>query len=411
MKGENLVPTNTYTSGEFSKRSNVSIRTIRYYDKIGLLKPAFINDAGYRLYTDADFIKLQKIIVLKNLGFSLEDIAAMTRTDTSSRTLKESFDLQLTLVRNKIEELKRIEQSLSASSELFQNSEEPDWNKLIPFIHLMNMQESISEQYKNSKNIDVRIRLHQNYSHNTQGWYPWIFTQVAPENGEHILELGCGNGQFWLENASSIPTACNILLSDYSEGMLRQAKSNLEQYFSQGSEDDKLQYLQQNFTYSCFDCSQIPYPDHSFDMILANHLLFYVKDLDQALQEIKRVLKPGGRFCCTTYGQSHMKEIDQLVKEFDSRIALSEIKLYDIFGLEHGENQLNPHFGEIRRIDYPDYLTVTDANDLLEYIYSCHGNQMTYLKGQIEQFEAFIQKKIGKRGLKITKNAGMFLCR
>lgn len=405
-----MMSSNTYTSGEFSKRSNVSIRTIRYYDKIGLLKPTFINEAGYRLYTDADFIKLQKIIVLKNLGFSLEDISAMTRTDTSSRSLKESFDLQLTLVRNKIDELKRIEQSLSASSELFEETKEPDWNKLIPFIHLMNMQESISEQYKNSKNIDVRIRLHQNYSHNMQGWYPWIFAQVTPQAGDSILELGCGNGKFWLENAASIPNDCNILLSDVSEGMLRQAKSNLLQYYNQGSKSDALQHTMPNFTYNCFDCSQIPYPDQSFDLIYANHLLFYVKDFDQALSEIKRVLKPGGRFCCTTYGQSHMKEIDQLVKEFDTRIALSEIKLYDIFGLEHGKTQLNSHFTEIKRVDYEDYLTVTNANDLLEYIYSCHGNQMTYLKGQIEQFEAFIQKKIGKHGLKITKAAGMFLC-
>ena len=43
-----------YTSGEFAKKANVSIRTIRYYDKQGLLKPAGMSEAGYRLYTDSD---------------------------------------------------------------------------------------------------------------------------------------------------------------------------------------------------------------------------------------------------------------------------------------------------------------------------------------------------------------------
>ena len=60
-----------YTSGEFARRANVTIRTIRYYDKQGILKPSLVNEAGYRLYTDEDFGRLQKILSLKYLGFSL----------------------------------------------------------------------------------------------------------------------------------------------------------------------------------------------------------------------------------------------------------------------------------------------------------------------------------------------------
>ena len=365
-----------------------------------------MSESGYRLYTDADFIKLQKIIVLKNLGFSLEDISAMTREDASSQSLKESFDLQLTLVHDKIEELKRIEQALKESSNILNGAQEPDWKKLIPFIHLINMQENLSEQYKNSKNIDVRIQLHQKYAMNKQGWYPWIYEHLNLKQGETILEVGCGNGQLWLDNTKAIPDGCKILLSDLSQGMLRQAELQLSKHCN----DTNINSQQINFQFERFDCSKIPYPDESFDVIIANHLLFYLKDLDAGLREIKRVLKSGGRFYCTTYGRSHMKEIDQLVKDFDSRIALSEIKLFDLFGLDHGEQQLSSHFKEIKCYDYPDYLIVTDANDLLEYIYSCHGNQMSFLKGQMEEFEDYIRKKVGKRGIKITKNAGLFLC-
>ena len=63
-----------YKTGEFAKMANLSIRTIRYYDNIGLLKPSMIADNGYRLYNNQDFLKLQKILSLKYLGFSLEDI-------------------------------------------------------------------------------------------------------------------------------------------------------------------------------------------------------------------------------------------------------------------------------------------------------------------------------------------------
>ena len=51
-----------YTSGEFAKKANVTLRTIRYYDRQGILKPSKVADNGYRLYTDADFAKLQKIL-------------------------------------------------------------------------------------------------------------------------------------------------------------------------------------------------------------------------------------------------------------------------------------------------------------------------------------------------------------
>ena len=58
-----------YTTGEFAKRAKVTIRTIRYYDKKGILQPSFRNDAGYRMYTDQDFLKLQKVLSLKYLDF------------------------------------------------------------------------------------------------------------------------------------------------------------------------------------------------------------------------------------------------------------------------------------------------------------------------------------------------------
>lgn len=71
-----------YKTGEFAKMANLSIRTIRYYDKIGLLKPSKIADNGYRMYSDKDFMKLQKILSLKYLGFSLDDIFSMTVNDS-----------------------------------------------------------------------------------------------------------------------------------------------------------------------------------------------------------------------------------------------------------------------------------------------------------------------------------------
>ena len=70
--------TKYYTSGEFAEKAHVSIRTIRYYDQKNLLKPAVRTKGGARRYTEQDFAKLQQILLLKYLGFSLNDIREMT---------------------------------------------------------------------------------------------------------------------------------------------------------------------------------------------------------------------------------------------------------------------------------------------------------------------------------------------
>ena len=66
--------TATYSIGVFAKKTGTTIRTLRYYDEIGLLKPSFITEAGRRYYSDDDLIQLQKIVSLKFLGYSLEKI-------------------------------------------------------------------------------------------------------------------------------------------------------------------------------------------------------------------------------------------------------------------------------------------------------------------------------------------------
>lgn len=69
MKDKNLL-----TVGELAKLMGVTVRTLQYYDKEGLLIPSSKSDGGRRLYTKKDMVKLHQILSFKYLGFSLEDI-------------------------------------------------------------------------------------------------------------------------------------------------------------------------------------------------------------------------------------------------------------------------------------------------------------------------------------------------
>lgn len=86
--------TKYYTSGEFAEKAHVSIRTIRYYDQKNLLKPAARTKSGARRYTDQDFAKLQQILLLKYLGFSLNEIREMTIGAGDAQFLLGSLQIQ-----------------------------------------------------------------------------------------------------------------------------------------------------------------------------------------------------------------------------------------------------------------------------------------------------------------------------
>ena len=94
------------TVNEVSKLAGVSIRTLQYYDKIGLLHPAGYTDAGYRLYDDTDLKRLQQILLFRELEFPLKEIQSIIENPgfDQGKALKQQIEL-LTLKRDHLDEL------------------------------------------------------------------------------------------------------------------------------------------------------------------------------------------------------------------------------------------------------------------------------------------------------------------
>ena len=384
-----------YSSGEFARMAQITVRTVRYYDKQNILKPSLVTPTGARFYTEEDFARLQQIMLLKYLGFSLEDIRELTVNDSDYSYLEHSLEQQQNLVRDRIEQLQLVEQAIGETVTEIRQQQNVDWNRMRELIHLTGMENSLKAQYRNSTNISARIRLHRLFSSNKQGWFPWIYEQCQITEGMKILELGCGNGRLWIENKAKLPADCEIILSDISEGMIRDVRRE------QSLQDDR-------FSFAAFDCHAIPYEDASFDLVIANHVLFYCKDVDRVCSEVGRVLKPGGRFVCGTYGVAHMQEVSRLVTQFDDRITLSGENLYEHFGKENGAQALAPYFAEVDWQQYEDALIVTQAEPLIEYVLSCHGNQNQYILDKYNKFRKYVEGQI-RNGYTITKDAGIFI--
>ena len=338
-------------------------------------------------------------------------VSAKAAAYDSLRMYKEAYEtskeyavlldtLRMQELRKKMENLEQMEKALQNTTQILEETNQIDWTGILNLIHLTDMEKMLVEQYKNGENLNIRISLHEQYSQNKKGWFPWLLEQMDFDGARRILEIGCGNGQLWKKAEPSVLKGKYICLSDLSDGMIRDAAENL------GEEKASC------FDFRTLDCQKLPFPDAEYDRIIANHVLFYVQNLSRGLQEISRVLSDDGVFYCSTYGKGHMKEITDLVQEFDPQINLSEVALYTIFGLDHGEKQLKPYFGSVEKRIYEDSLWVDRPEPLLDYILSCHGNQNEYLYPRQREFKEFLEKKIQKHGgIAITKEAGVFICR
>ena len=109
------IPQGFMTVGEVAKKMGVTVRTLQYYDKEGLLSPSAESDGGRRLYTDKDLVMLNQIISLKSLGFSLEDIKGRLFPLETPKEVANALTEQADDIRKKIEQLKA---SLSAIEQL-----------------------------------------------------------------------------------------------------------------------------------------------------------------------------------------------------------------------------------------------------------------------------------------------------
>lgn len=111
-----------YYTGQFARKASVTVRTLRYYDKVGLLKPSHFTASGYRLYTDADLLRLQRILALKFLGFTLDEIRQCLRIGPAA--LPESLALQKAMM---CERRAQLDNVIKHGDESIQNSLNRMW--------------------------------------------------------------------------------------------------------------------------------------------------------------------------------------------------------------------------------------------------------------------------------------------
>lgn len=125
------------TTGQIARRTGLTLRTLRYYDAIGLLKPTQHDSTAARLYSREDIIRLQRIQTLKYIGLSLSDISQILSQDTlPEQDLKASLRMQKELMRQKMAHMRYVTKAIDeALGMLDGGGQEVGWDELTAMIH------------------------------------------------------------------------------------------------------------------------------------------------------------------------------------------------------------------------------------------------------------------------------------
>lgn len=264
------------------------------------------------------------------------------------------------------------------------------------------------QQYSDSRNLDARAALHRDYSTSSLDWQAWVFAQLELEPGTAVLECGCGPGWLWRENLGRIPENCAVTLTDLSPGMVAEAEAALNEAESALADSGiTFQVREANI-------EALPFADASFDVVVANHMLYHVPHLDAALAEIRRVLKPHGRLFAATNGDNHMRELKELAQNIVGE-AVPYTWPQLAFRLENGRNLLAPYFKDVSVVMFADGLAVTAVEPLMAYLRSMtlfSILQTDDMARQVAALEQHIATTIAAEGAyRIQKETGLFIAR
>lgn len=244
---------------------------------------------------------------------------------------------------------------------------------------IINQRYLLDEQYKDGSLFTARLRIMQQLSGNPFD-YAWIFRQIRQEPHCRVLELGCGPGYLWQNNKERIPTGWEITLSDFSAGMLKEARCNLAQ-------------IERNFAFQVIDAQAIPFEDAHFDRVIANCMLYHVPNLPRALSEIRRVLKPTGYFYAATFSEKIFAEVERFIHQSGIPSWLDAIG----FSLENGREQLSAFFSHVELHCLENTLVIKEVEPLVEMVRTGTPNAC-YNEAQFQHLRRLIQQELEQHG-------------
>jgi SAM-dependent methyltransferase len=209
-----------------------------------------------------------------------------------------------------------------------------------------------SSQYKTDMNLAARQSIYA-YQQPRIDLPATVLDLAAPGAAGTIVDVGCGNGIYLAELAKR-GFAGRVVGLDLSTGMLAAARSRLDGAATRPALLNA-------------DASALPLRDGDADLALAPHMLYHVPDPVQAVRELRRVTRPGGRVVIALNGAGHMRQIREVVEAARGEAPGS---IVERLTLDDGEALAREFFPRVARHDFVAELRIPTATVIADYVRS-----------------------------------------
>jgi len=214
--------------------------------------------------------------------------------------------------------------------------------------------DGLRQQYADDRHLRVRQEIHEQYSIPNVDFAAWVLERGALGGQKRVLDVGVGGGSYCRAIREYYPES-DYVATDFSYGILARHEMS-------------------NKRVVC-DAQQLPFADGTFDVVMANHMLFPVQDIEQAIREFKRMLKSDGLLLTATNSIQTMPEFQALFRR--ALLLLSNhvrpnspylMPPHDAFTLENGVRRLARHFFAVVRHDLPSALVFPETEPVMVYL-------------------------------------------
>ncbi|WP_029319808.1 MerR family transcriptional regulator [Butyrivibrio sp. AE3004] len=372
------------TSGEMAKKAGVSQKAIRLYDEKGLLKPTEYSEGNYRLYDDAALQILEKIVALKQIGFSLEEIRDNLKSGEAG-DIKGALEIQL----QKMEEKKyQLEKITDAIKRTLARKESLDWDDVAGIVQYVSADQSADERHWDALK----------HTSGEMDWYVRIFRSLDLQEENRVLDLGCGYAKLWRNNWTDIPKGTKIsgydIHGSWADDFAKFIPDNMDK-LPEGVEISlEFSDLEDEKTWEQIERTGV------YDVVVAHYLDSEIKNIEALVASASRAVAENGFFSFNGGNVANwnnlFKEVLEAIGEdvsfIDETIAIQTEKRNQYIAM------MEKYFARVESVLLPNFWHYTEAKEIVAKMKDYYSNQEKIITGCEDKLLAYFEDKIEKDG-------------
>ena len=387
---------NLYTIGQLAKLAGISTKTLRVYERKGLLIPERNADNSYRLYGEEAVRTLEKIQLMKWLDFSLDQIAEF-----------------LTLYENVSREKMLLEQKRLLEKKRAQ------LNTVIAHVDRAVQECKLGEQDSNAflKSLGTIVRNQRadelaghlsRHSNEPWGWSRFVLDTVELKPDMCVLDAGAGWGNLWRCNEERLPKGLSVTCVDKHNTHM----DTFCQYLQEQKQEGKFANSEFAFTWDDLETMQF---EKTYDCIFFNHTVHSIADRSSLYHKFLKALKPDGILTCTWGGYLFYDNMQPYFHEFfGSCPNLDEGLVKHKKRADAWEQELRDAFPAVEKHAYIITLHFATAEEFLDYIVQVCKPVREVLEARRQEFLEYLRSKDTLKNeqgeYEFTRDTFLFTC-